>query len=201
MDVAKLALSEEELRLVTDPGIILTKNAIIRKVYQLFGDLSELMQRDLILPAEVATIAPKISKGESYQGLPYVMLDYPRSFTVEHVLAIRTFFWWGNFFSVNLHIKGRYRDLYSRSLLRQFGFLAASEYAIAVGDDEWQHHTGSDDYRRLDTMSTDEFARIVQLHSFVKISKSFSLDQWQNMHNLLRDAQQELGRIIGPMTS
>ena len=201
MDVAKLALSEEELRLVSDPGIILTKNAIIRKVYLLFGDLSELMQRDLILPSEVASISPKISKGESYQGLPYVMLDYPRSFTVEHVLAIRTFFWWGNFFSVNLHIKGKYRDLYMRSLLRQFGFLAAGEYALAVGEDEWQHHTGSDDYRRLDSMSAAEFALIIQTHPFVKISKSFSLDQWQNMHTLLREAQQELGRIIGPMTS
>lgn len=201
MDVAKLALSEDELRLVTDPGIILTKNAIIAKVYLLFGELSELMQRDLILPAEVAFISPKISKGESYQGLPYVMLDYPRSFTVEHVLAIRTFFWWGNFFSVNLHIKGKYRDLYKRSLLRQFGFLAAGEYAIAVGEDEWQHHTGSGDYRRLDSMSAEEFEYIIQTHSFVKISKSFSLYQWQHMQSLLRVAQQELGRIIGPMTS
>jgi len=201
MDLAKLAISEEELRLVTDPGIILTKNAIIAKVYLLFGELSELMQRDLILPAEVATISPKISKGESYQGLPYVMLDYPRSFTVEHVLAIRTFFWWGNFFSVNLHIKGKYRDLCKRSLLRQFGFLAAGEYAIAVGEDEWQHHTGSEDYRRLDSMSADEFEHIVQTHSFVKISKSFSLHQWQHMHSLLRGAQHELGLIIGPMTS
>ena len=201
MDVAKLALSEDELRLVTDPGIILTKNAIIAKVYLLFGELSELMQRDLILPAEVATISPKISKGESYQGLPYVMLDYPRSFTVEHVLAIRTFFWWGNFFSVNLHIKGKYRDLYKRSLLRQFAFLATGEYAVAVGDDEWQHHTGSGDYRRLDSMSADEFERIVQTNSFVKISKSFSLYHWQHMHSLLRVAQQELGCIIGPITS
>jgi hypothetical protein len=66
MDVAKLTLSEEELRLVTDPGVILTKNAIIRKVYELFGELSGVMSQDLILPAEVSTISPKISKGESY---------------------------------------------------------------------------------------------------------------------------------------
>jgi hypothetical protein len=198
MDVAKLALSEEELRLVMDPGIILTKNAIIAKVYLLFGELSELMQKDLILPAEVAAISPKISKGESYQGLPYVMLDHPRSFTVEDVMAIRTFFWWGNFFSVNLHIKGKYRDLCKRSLLRQFGFLAAAEYAVAVGDDEWQHNTNSADFRRLDSMSADAFEGIIQTHPFVKISKSFSLEQWEKMPGLLRDAQQELGLIIRP---
>jgi hypothetical protein len=201
MDVAKLALSEEELRLVTDPGIILTKNAIIAKVYLLFGELSELMQRDLLLPAEVAAIFPKISKGESYQGLPYVMLDYPRSFTVQNVLAIRTFFWWGNFFSVNLQIKGKYRDLYKHTLLRQFGYLAAREYVIAVGNDEWQHHTGSNDYRRLDSMSPEDFEGHVLTHAFIKISKSFSLDQWQHITSLLHESQTELGSIIGPMTS
>ena len=201
MDVAKLALSEEELRLVMDPGIILTKNAIISKVYHLFGDLQEQMRKDLSLPAEVAVIAPKISKGESYQSLPYVMLDYPRYFTAEHVLAVRTFFWWGNFFSVNLHLKGKYRDLYQGALIGHFEFLASRNYAIAVGEDEWQHHTGSGDYKPINSMGADEFAGIIGLHPFVKISRSFGLDQWHNMPMLLCGAQQELSMAIGLMPS
>ncbi len=201
MDVAKLALSEEELRLVMDPGIILTKNAIISKVYHLFGDLQEQMRQELVLPEEVAVISPKISKGESYQGLPYVMLDYPRYFTVEHVLAIRTFFWWGNFFSVNLHVKGKYRYLLQAALISHFEFLASGNYAIAVGNDEWQHHTGSDGYKQLNSMGADEFAGIIGSHPFVKISKSFSLDQWYNMQMLLRGSHQELSTIAGLMSS
>lgn len=201
MDVAKLALSEEELRLVMDPGIILTKNAIISKVYHLFGDLQEQMRKDLSLPAEVAVIAPKISKGESYRSLPYVMLDYPRYFTAEHVLAVRTFFWWGNFFSVNLHLKGKYRDLYQGALIGHFEFLASRNYAIAVGEDEWQHHTGSVDYKPINSLRADEFAGIIGAHPFIKISRSFGLDQWYNMPMLLCGAQQELSMAIGLMPS
>jgi hypothetical protein len=201
MDLAKLALSEEELRIVMDPGIILTKNAIIAKLYRLFGDLAEQMHRDLILPAEAAVISPKISKGESYQGLPYVMLDYPRYFSRDHVLAIRTFFWWGNFFSVSLHLKGKYHQLYHRTLVNHFESLASRHYAIAVGDDEWQHHTGSEAYRPLSSMAETEFARLIETHPFIKISVSFSLDKWQHMHELLHEAQRELGKIIGLMTT
>ncbi|HLO82225.1 MAG TPA: hypothetical protein VK166_14765 [Chitinophagaceae bacterium] len=201
MDVAKLALSEEELRLVMDPGIILTKNAIIAKVYDLFGELADQMRKDLILPAEVATISPKISKGESYQGLPYVMLDYPRYFTADHVLALRTFFWWGNFFSVNLHLKGKYQELYRSTLVRHFELLASKEYAIAVSADEWQHHTGSDEFRQLITMDENEFADLVSSHPFIKLSRSFSLDQWHNMDILLQGSQLELGSIIGLITT
>lgn len=199
MDVAKLALSEEELRLVMDPGIILTKNAIISKVYHLFGHLQEQMRNDLSLPGEVAVISPKISKGEYYQGLPYVMLDYPRYFTTEHVLALRTFFWWGNFFSVNLHLKGKYRDLHQNHLIGHFDFLASGNYAIAVGEDEWQHHTGTEGYKHINKMGADEFAELIGSHPFIKISKSFSLDQWENMHMMLCSAQQELSTVIGLM--
>lgn len=197
MDAAKLTLSEEELRLVTDPGVILTKNAIIQKLYVLFGKLSGQMGADLILPAEVATISPKISRGESYQGLPYVMLDYPRFFTTEHVLAIRTFFWWGHFFSVTLHLKGKYQLLYCRTLVKHFDWLSANGYAVSVCEDEWQHHTGSDDYRSLQGMDPAGFEKIINEHPFVKLSKSFPLGQWQEMPLLLRGAQHELGKIIG----
>ncbi len=201
MDVAKLALSEEELRLVMDPGFILTKNAIIGKVYHLFGSLSEKMSRDLILPAEVILVSPKISKGEFYQGLPYVMLDHPRYFTTDHVLAIRTFFWWGNFFSVTLHLKGKYQGLYNRTLLKHFDMLAEKRYSIAICESEWQHHVGSDDFKALQCMSYAEFEILLRDHPFIKLSTSFSINQWADMPYLLRGAQQELGKIIGLMAT
>ena len=65
--------------------------------------------------------SPKISKGENYRGLPYVMLDYPRLFGREEVLAIRTFFWWGHGFSVTLHLKGGYRERISAGIATTLG--------------------------------------------------------------------------------
>ena len=92
---ANVSLSAVELQLVTDPGWILTKNGIIQKVYDLFGSLSAsyvALAKELAVPEELLLMPPKISRGEQYKGLPYVMLDYPRCFGKEDVLAVRTFF-------------------------------------------------------------------------------------------------------------
>jgi len=124
MDDAKIGLSAEELILVNDPQVILTKNAVIDKVYQLFGRLSIGMQERLQPMAkeldDVMDIPPKISRGESYLELPYVILDYPRYFRPHDIFAIRTMFWWGNFFSMTLHLKGNFREHYHQRIIEKF---------------------------------------------------------------------------------
>src|SRR5271169_1886033 len=104
---ANLRLSAEEMRLVSDPAWILTKNSIIRKVVELFAELSGQWRGMLsgIGWTEVSRGGmagswgdPKISRGEQYKGMPWVMLDYPRVFGKEDVCAIRTMFWWGHYF-------------------------------------------------------------------------------------------------------
>src|SRR5882762_9510184 len=115
MDAAKVQLSKEERTLVMDPGWILTKNSIMGKVGALFAELSGRMQASYQLPTDGLPLnwaTPKISRGENYKGLPWVVLDYPRAFGREDVLAIRTLFWWGHYFSVTLHLKGKYKELF-----------------------------------------------------------------------------------------
>ena len=107
MDRAKITLSAQEHRLMMDASVILTKNRVMAKIYELFGECSRNCVPIFTLPPEVAVIMPKIAKGEAYKGLPYVMLDFPRYFTQNEVLAIRTFFWWGNYVTVTLHLNPR----------------------------------------------------------------------------------------------
>src|ERR1700743_3182070 len=82
---------------------------------------------------------PKISRGENYRGLPWVMLDYPRVFGREDVLAIRTMFWWGHGFSVTLHLKGKYQELFLPVIRRRQHELSAQGFYMGVGADEWRH--------------------------------------------------------------
>ena len=79
---AKVSLSAFEYQLVTDESFILTKNTIIQKVYTLFGNLSDDYHALLLRIPD--SPSPKISKGENYKGLPYVMLDHPRIFSQDH---------------------------------------------------------------------------------------------------------------------
>ena len=98
MNPAKIRLSPNEMELVTNADWILTKNGIMRKAWHLLEGLQE-YQKNLVstyqkeLPSEALRIPAKISKGENYRGLPYLVLDYPRFFEKENAFAIRTMFW------------------------------------------------------------------------------------------------------------
>ena len=128
MSEAKVTLSPKELELVINADWILTKNLIIQKVYDLFGQVAAAYQSDAAKftsfnETPVFGIAPKISRGEQYQQLPYVMLDFPRFFTEEDIFAIRSFFWWGNHCSIHLVIKGAYLAKYGPSIDRYFNLI------------------------------------------------------------------------------
>src|SRR5258706_1001549 len=84
-------------------------------------------------------LSPKISKGENYKGLPWMVLDYPRAFGREDVLAIRTLFWWGHYFSVTLHLKGRYKTLFLPVIQERITLLAAAGFHANVSEEEWRH--------------------------------------------------------------
>ena len=183
MDQSKVQLSAEEWQLLQNSGWILTKHAIIDKVYHLFGGLSQRMQLSLPqrgLPPEVLQHSPKISKGEQYERMPWVVLDYPRCFGRENVFAIRTFFWWGHSFSVTIHLKGTYRDRYLPVLQQRWAELAAAGFHVGISEDEWRHEHVPETYRPL--VSAEE---LPITSSFLKLSGACGLDRWGEAHEVL----------------
>src|SRR5580692_10153272 len=161
---ANVRFSAEERRLVSDPAWILTKNSIVRKVVENFGVLSEEWRK--ILPWDCD---PRISKGEQYKGLPWVMLDYPRIFGKEDILAIRTMFWWGHYFSVTLHLKGSYLRSYLPVILARRAELEAAGFWPGSSADEWEHDHRPGEWE----MGT----RKLSDRPFLKVSARCELDQ------------------------
>lgn len=190
MDQAKIRLSPEEMDLVTNADWILTKNGIMQKAWHMLamlqqGQLDMLQHLNQELPGEWRSIPPKISKGENYRGLPYLVLDYPRVFGKADTLAIRTFFWWGNFFSVTLHLAGKYKSLYQDALIRAYPILKEMNYSLGVHGTEWEHHAGPDNYQPLDLLGEDEFASLVREKPFLKLAYMIPLSQWEQAPALL----------------
>jgi len=186
---------------VQNAGLLLTKNVIIEKVYALFGELASELQQSSIystsnLPSEILNMGPKISRGEKYKGLPYVMLDYPRSFGKEDIFAVRTFFWWGNFFSVTLHLKGKYQQLFIPSLQKQIAFLAANNFQLCVAGEEWEHDLSDGNYIPL-SISNNTIAEIDLVSKpFYKLTSRLELHQWNEMNERLLGLQRVIGNAI-----
>lgn len=181
MSPAKVTLSPKERELVTDASFILTKNAIIGKVYDLFGQLSE-KYSELYQQSSLSSLAlpgftsPKISRGEQYLGLPWVMLDQPRHFTKEDTLAVRSFFWWGNFCSITLQLSGISQARFAPQIASYFSNhpSAISEWSIGTGEDPWQHHFGEDNYKPL---CADSMSRLASMYH-IKLAKKIALTEW-----------------------
>jgi hypothetical protein len=192
MDVAKIQLSPEELSLVQNAGWLLTKNTIIEKVFELFGEIAHEVRADWaakpgLLQEEVLVPSPKISKGENYKGLPWVILDYPRLFNREHTFAIRTFFWWGHYFTVTLHLKGKYKTQYQQRLLNNLPLLVNRQFYICISGEEWRHELEEDNYKRLTQLNNSAVEKILLANDFCKLSAKISLPQWNRSKELLID--------------
>lgn len=198
---ANVQLSAEEMRLMTDPAWILTKNSILRKVVNMFADLSA-EWRQLPVPEMLAAgREPKISKGEQYKGLPWVMLDYPRLFGKEEVLAIRTMFWWGHCFSVTLHLKGDYQRIYMPVITARRKELIGAGFSVGISDDEWEHEhqeeeetaggEGGTSWRAAkageDTEDLAWGSAAMARRPFLKLSARCELDRWREAPGILTE--------------
>lgn len=199
MNEAKIRLSTEEAALITNAAIILTKNEIINKVYQLFGRLSEKQRQQLellFIPNEVKKISPKIAKGENYKGLPWLMLDYPRLFAKENMLAIRTMFWWGNYLSTTLLLSGSFKKSIQENCIIYYERLCAEYFYICIEEHPWDHHFDEANYQAIAQLSQLQFQQLVLEKSFLKISAKLNLEEWDNAEDLLMKQYETLLRLI-----
>ncbi len=190
--MAKVQLSEEEMQLVCNSEWILTKQRIIEKVYVLFGHLSEKMQAYVQLnqqnfPSEVLLLPPKISKGEQYEYLPYVVLDYPRLFTRENVFAIRTFFWWGNYFSITLHLKGIFQHRWHEKVTKAAANKKWKGFHLSSSGNEFSFNLEGKNYR-LDDGTGESFIEGKPGTGFLKISYKVPFTQWNAAAQKLMEA-------------
>lgn len=198
MDAVKIQLSPKEREMVQDPDIILTKNSAIKSIIEMFGAISRyetdyINENRLRLPPEVSKQSPKISRGEQYRELPWVMLDFPRVFDPGATLAIRHLFWWGNFFSVTIQVSGKFKDKVVKNIER-----SPQGTHLCVHPSPWEHHFGSDNYRLLAELQPTEFTRIAEINEYVKLAlvlpvanyelaPSFLLKGFSSWMDLLKD--------------
>jgi len=196
---AKIQLSGREMELVNNTEWIFTKQLIIEKVYQLLGqlhnDYKKIVEKEKrFLPTELLRPGGKISKGENYQGLPYAILDYPALFNKEKIFAVRTMFWWGNFFSVSLHLSGENFKMISNSD-EAIQFLKEKDFSISVNENEWHHHFHPSNFVNINELNEDKIKKLAN-KNFLKIAKKTELTEWNSAPKFLKETFEEIIEFI-----
>lgn len=186
-------LTPEELSLVTNANILKTKTKIISNVYDLFGDLAEgyaeVVRKS---PQDFSQMpGPKISRGEQYGGLPFVMLDFPRIFQRENIFAIRCLFWWGNFFSITLQLGGKYQENFAASISRALIADKLNDWFICVADQPWDHHFETNNYLAVKQFEHNKIHALKKL-PFIKVAKKIPLFEWEKVSVFYKQSFNEI---------
>lgn len=200
MNPAKIQFSEEESALLQNAEWLLTKNRIISLIYALMGEWSMKMRSQeeplkRSLPDAVFLAGPKISKGESYLGLPYVVLDQPRFFGKEDIFALRTFFWWGNAWTISLHLKGTYKSWIEGYSEEELQALSNLGFFIDYNGDEWDHNWIRHSGVGLKELTKKELSQLIPTAPFIKIGRTIPLRNWENWASEIEAIQNRLLRI------
>ncbi len=193
----KVMLSVSELALVNDKRFIESKQEIITKAAALFNQqipaLSVLFKDTFANDQMLLSAVPKISKGENYNGFPYVMMDYPAIFNKQNIFALRTMFWWGNFISITLHLKGNYKDIYGAKLLENSA--SNSNVYISTGEEEWQHDFTENNFIKSADL-TKHLKQKISEKSFFKIAVKYELHHWNMMQSLLPEGYNKIKNLL-----
>lgn len=193
--------TEKELGYMQDTDFLLTKAIVSEKVSTLLNHTHEqlkqyLRTQDVRFPEGVKARAGKISRGENYQGLPYILLDYPRKFTQDDVFALRTMYWWGNFFSITFQLGGESWHRYQPTVIRHAEDLHQLSASLCISDDPWQHHRDPHYYRSLQNLEISTIRKILEQQNFLKLATFLSIDEWSSLPDQAQLFFQKMIRLI-----
>jgi len=200
MNQAKIRLSAKEMEMVSNPDFILTKNSILDKAVLQLESLRKtysavLTEQRNQLPEDIKLSSSKITRGENYLGLPYRLLDYPAIFSGENIFAIRTMFWWGNFFSITLHIAGKYKKIYEQRICSGYNSLK-SGFQICVNANQWDHHFDANNYTNINNLTELQFNSEIMKKDFVKLATYIPVGEWNYVIKKMPEQFRHLIEII-----
>lgn len=189
-----MQFNPEEFGIVMNSRFLLVKSALMQKVKDELEALVQLYANNPI--NGLVSKQAKVSKGENYRGLPYMVLDYPAVFEKNDIVAVRTMFWWGNFFSITLHLQGSYKQLYAESIKTNLKVNRPTNLYIAVGETPWEYYYENDNYRLLAELTDVDIEELVNSKPFLKLSLVLPLPAYENLRPFMEQGYNTLTDLL-----
>ncbi len=120
----------------------------------------------------------KVTKGENYKRLPYVVVDCPQLSGPHLPLACRTLFWWGYGFSFNLIIP--------QAMLANDAAdsLSKLEDWILIGDHLWENEIDDAYYKQGLTQTAHYWKEHISNQTYVRIACMHGLHQYERINEM-----------------
>jgi hypothetical protein len=174
-----LFITPEELETILNTDFFVKKESALLKISDCFAGLRDRLsqlagQNKAFFPPGAVETVGKISRGERYCSLPYLVLDYPAVFARGGSFAFRTIFLWGRYFSFTVLISGEYYSKY-RSRLPAINLLSGKDFYLFTGADPYEHHFEEGNYQPVDkpALQADSFKN----RDFFKLARKLDLER------------------------
>ncbi|MBX2841120.1 MAG: hypothetical protein KTR26_05085 [Flammeovirgaceae bacterium] len=195
-------MTDKALQYLKDQDFLLTKRLITNEITELLSKSrieikAAINHYSINFPEGMNQKNGKISKGENYQNLPYLILDFPKLFKSDSVFAFRTMVWWGNEISCTLHLQGELLENFREALIHNIQSNQAEEIYLCINKaSPWEYHFDEDNYLLTNKLASSKLEKYLSSHSFIKISKKFPLSEIENIPSLAHSTFLEFMEIL-----
>lgn len=176
-------LSQQHIDLISDQSFLKEKRILLNDLVKHFHKVEAALQEVISkhkesLPQGSLMVTGKISRGENYKGLPYLVLDYPRFTAGNKVFIYRTMFWWGNYFLCLLVTEncGYYLS----------GNSAPNDLMINIGKTPWNYDLADKSWEKIND----------QEHQFLAISRKVDFGDIDILPELSRRTFQDIMSLL-----
>lgn len=176
--------TQDELETMSNKEFFFIKHCITDKII-LFMEQTRENYRNVIknltidFPQGTDFTDGKISKGENYELLPYLILDYPRLFTPKNTLAIRTMFWWGEGLNITFLLGGDILQKLKNSIKDVVLKFKGDNVFFCIHHSSWQYHFRKDNYLLISETSPEIINTQIDMNNFIKITQRFNIQDYE----------------------
>ncbi len=185
-ELPKILLSKKEIQLLREESFFRQKKIITGKIFDLLAESVQHIQsvkdfQKISFPPRTDSERGKITRGENYLGLPFLILDFPRLFSEQNFFAFRTMIWWGNHVSCTLVISGNEGKKAAARMIFNSSKLKKQGVYLCVSESPWQHHFGEDNFLLLKSLRKQEVIKIIKQQNFFKVARKIPVDAINNI--------------------
>ncbi|MFN6946492.1 MAG: hypothetical protein ACK4ND_16210, partial [Cytophagaceae bacterium] len=171
-------LSPEEHAVISEKEYLIVKQQAIKKISDTLLKVGTILYDDLNIvnfpfPIKKTT---KISKGENYRNLPYLVLDFPSYYQKNGFCMFRSLFLWGYGFSVELVISGDILARFKDQVYHNLRLIKENDYFICHGPTPWNYYYETDNYIPLGNVSDEKLYELIHKREFVKLGTFMPLE-------------------------
>lgn len=164
MQKSTIKLTNHQLDFASSPEYPLLKHQIMEQVGLLLHETANKLNDSGLFTTPQHW---KVTRGENYDKMPYLALDFPSVSHKSFPVLYRTLFWWGHYFSLNMLVR---RELLAKQYIR----LSVPAYVLN-GEDLWDNNVERS-YRKATEIDLKECQG-----DYVRIAQTFPIQSYDQL--------------------